>query len=297
MKPEYFFVITAGILYGTITAGGQFFVNLGFSVFEISIFSVMLTSIILSFIVFLKPKYRIKKKMIFFFLIFGLINAMQEITQFGALSFGTPVAIVALLLYSQPVWTTFFGRFILKEKITAKKITAIIIAIIGIILVLKIWDMEAINSMTGIILAFLGGIFLSLWVILGRKSGIEKQHHITTGFGCFIFTLLWLVILWPITIFITNESSIINLSLNFPIYYWFYFLIFALLSGVFPHLLFYKGLQKVQASIAGIILLLEPVSATILAFFLFSQAITSNILIGGALILLSNYIVINEENK
>jgi drug/metabolite transporter (DMT)-like permease len=74
-------------------------------------------------------------------------------------------------------------------------------------------------------------------------------------------------------------------------------LIFALLSGIFPHLLLYKGLQKIQASVAGVILLLEPISATILAAIFFNQLITFNIIMGGILILISNYLVIKGDNK
>jgi drug/metabolite transporter (DMT)-like permease len=41
-------------------------------------------------------------------------------------------------------------------------------------------------------------------------------------------------------------------------------------------------------------LLLEPVSATLLAAILFSQPIGLNILSGGGLILLSNYLIISK---
>ena len=74
--------------------------------------------------------------------------------------------------------------------------------------------------------------------------------------------------------------------------------IFAIIAGIIPHSLFYKGVQKIHASIAGIVLLLEPVSATILAAILFLQPISLNILSGGALILFSNYLITyNKKSK
>jgi DME family drug/metabolite transporter len=71
-------------------------------------------------------------------------------------------------------------------------------------------------------------------------------------------------------------------------------LVFGFIAGVIPHLLFYRGMQKIHASTAGIMLLLEPVGATLLAAILFSQPIGLNILSGGGLILLSNYLIISK---
>lgn len=294
-KNSYWLVVLGAILFGTITVGGQFFINLGLSAYEIAIFSMSIASLILFLIILIKPEYRIKKQMILFFVIFGLANSIQEWTQFGAISLGTPVAIVALLLYSQPIWTTIFGRFFLKEKITKKKIFAVIIAIIGVIILIDIRNINSTGRIRGIILALLGGVFLSLWVILGKKSGIEKQHFITTAFGGFLFSFLWLVISWPIIAFFIHDTSITRISFNFPIHYWIYFLIFTLLSAILPSMFFYKGVQKVEASTAGIILLLEPISATILAILFFNQLITTNIFISGILIIFSNYLVISEK--
>ena len=70
---------------------------------------------------------------------------------------------------------------------------------------------------------------------------------------------------------------------------------YGLIAGVIPYSLFYKGVEKIEASVAGVILLLEPVSATILAAILFGQPITLNILLGGVLILLSNYLVVRKK--
>jgi drug/metabolite transporter (DMT)-like permease len=70
--------------------------------------------------------------------------------------------------------------------------------------------------------------------------------------------------------------------------------IYAAIGGVIPHLLFYRGFKKIEASVAGILLLLEPISASILAALFFDQPIGPDIILGGALILLSNYFVIRS---
>jgi drug/metabolite transporter (DMT)-like permease len=297
MEKECWFVTTAAILYGTLTVGAQFFVNLGLSLYELSVYPILFVTLLLLSILLIKHQYRIKKKMIPFYVIYGLIGALLQLTQFGGIVLGVPVAVVALLLYTQPIWTTAFGKLMIKEKITPGKITAVAIAFIGIVLLLRPWNVESIGALTGIISALLGGIFLSLWIIWGRKSGINKQHHITAMAGWMGFTVIWLLLLWPISNLFIPESNIVRLSVNFPLHYWLYLIVYALLAHLFPYLFFYKGVEKVQASVAGVIMLLEPVSATILAAILFIQPIGFNVLCGGALILFSNYLIHKEIRK
>ena len=190
MQKEYWLIIISAILFGTITVGGQFFTNLGLSVFEMSLYSRLFIILIILPMVLSNCKYLIKKEMLGFFIIYGLIGALGCLTQFAGIVFGVPVAVVVLLLYSQPIWTTFLGKLMLKEKITPRKITAVALAFMGIIFLLKPWNIKSVGPITGIISALLCGIFLSLWVILGKKSGNKKYHYLTTITGYAGFTII-----------------------------------------------------------------------------------------------------------
>ncbi len=295
MEKEYWLVVVSAILYGAITAGAQFFVGLGLSLYEISFYRAFFIGIALLPVALIRTKYLVRREMMPFFVVFGLIGALGALGQFGGIVFGVPVAIVAFLLYTQPIWTIVLGKLMLNEKITYRKMLAICIALLGFALLLEPWKAESIGSIAGVISAVLGGLFLSLWIILGRKSGIAKQHPVTVAIGWSWFSALWLLLLLPLASLFVDEQSIIRLSFNFPLHYWLYLLVFAVIAGALPHVLFYKGVQKIHASIAGIILLLEPVSATILAAIFFGQPAGFNIISGGALILLSNYLVIRER--
>lgn len=297
MEKEYWFIVIAAILYGTLTVGAQFFVNLGLSLYEISLYPILFISLILLPVLLIKRQYMIKKEMILFFVVYGLIGALLQLMQFGGIVLGVPVAVVALLLYTQPIWTTIFGKLMVKEQITPRKIVAVSIALVGVVLLLRPWDIEAVGAPTGIISALLGGMLLSLWIIWGRKTGINKQYNITAITGWMGFAVIWLLLLWPIVSLLIPESNIMRLSVNFPLHYWFYLIIYTLLAHLFSYLFFYKGVQKIQASISGVIMLFEPVSAAILAAILFIQPIGFNILSGGALILFSNYIIHKEIHK
>ncbi len=292
---HYWYVMVAAVLYGTITAGGQFFVNLGLSLFEISVYRALLTSLILLPVVLIKREYLIKKEMFFFYVVYGLIGGLLELAMFGGIALGVHVAIVALLLYTQPVWTIIFGRLLLREGITTTKLIAVLIAMCGIILLVKPWGIKNIKSLTGIVVSLVSGVLLSLWVIWGRKSVIQKQHFITITIGWTGFSVIWLMLLWPIFYYFFPQDIITRISVNLPILFVLYLVIYASIGGVIPHLLFYRGFRKIEASVAGMLLLLEPISAAILAALFFDQSIGLDVILGGSLILLSNYFVISAR--
>jgi drug/metabolite transporter (DMT)-like permease len=71
-----------------------------------------------------------------------------------------------------------------------------------------------------------------------------------------------------------------------------FIILFAINAGVLGNLLYYKSISKVQASSAGVLLLTEPLVASLLALAFFFQPLTINIILGGAFIILSNYVII-----
>ena len=120
MKKEYWNIIISAIFCGLIIPGGQFFSNLGFSLYEISAYSLLFLFLITLPILAIEKIVPFSKDTIVFFVVYGFIGALLQLTQFGGVVFGTPVAIVALLLYTQPIWTTLFGSFFLNEEISKK---------------------------------------------------------------------------------------------------------------------------------------------------------------------------------
>ena len=294
MEKEYWFVITSGMLFGTLVFGGQIFVNLGLSLYEILIFPLIFGFLLLPLII-LKKECNLKKSMFSLFLFMGLFGAITRLSQFSAVVLGVPVAIVVLLLYTQPLWTVIFSRLILQEKITKNKVLAMMLVLTGVVTLVNPFNLMNIGNLSGIIIALIGGISLSGWIVYSRKSAIKKYHHMTTTFGVVVFVLVFLIISYPIVYFFIQDSSITRLSLDLPMKMWFYLFAFMVISELIPYILLLKGLKKVLASSAGIILLLEPVSASLLAAALLHQPITPNILLGGSLILISNYIVIRKR--
>src|ERR1700730_12266273 len=295
MRREHVFIVIAALFYGSVVPGGEFFLQKGFSLFEIALYPILLMTLLLLPILIFRPQYSIPVSKIPFFVIYGLIGAFAEFGQFVGLVFDVPVAVVVLALYTQPLWTVLLSSALLGESLTGRKVVAATLAFLGVaVLMFGSWTVEVAHPLTGLSASLVASVFISLWVIWGRKSGISKQHYITTTFGWGAFTSLWLIVLLPLLSTQFTVPTITRLSTGFSKTDWIYLLLFAIAGGIIPSFCFFKGLRVVDASVAGIILLLEPVSAAFLAAILFRQSLDATTLAGGALIVLSNYVISRE---
>ncbi len=281
----------AAMLYGLVAVGGAFFHEAGFSLYEIALYPIALTHLMLLPVLLLRTwRSSIRWEALPFFAIYGLIGALAELSQFAGIVLGVPIATVALLLYLQPVWTSLLGRVLLKEPITLRKVLAIAAALAGGLVLLQ---SEAVSTSDprGIASAVLGGVFIALWVIWGRKSGIRHQHYVVTTLGWSGFSTAWLIVLWPLFLALAGNRDLFRLSFDFTYHNALFLAAFALFAGVLPSLLLFRGLETVPASTAGVILLLEPVSASLLGALFLRQPLGLSTLVGGSMILLSNLLL------
>jgi drug/metabolite transporter (DMT)-like permease len=295
MKSGYLYLIFAGILAGIIIFGGAVFSKLGLSLYEISFIPYAVAVIILLPFIFSIGKNRKElKKNFLWFIILGFIAAFADLSQFAGVVLGVPVAIAVLLLYTQPLWTVLLSRVFLKEKITWKKMISCVLVLIGIFLLANPID-EIKNLNWGIIISLLSGVFLSVWFIAGRFSGKKKISPLTTQFGNGLFCTIFLIIFYPIMLIFVKSPKIVSFSFNYSWQILIYLLIFAIISKIILHFLIFSGLRKVESGNAGIIMLLEPLSASILALIFLAQPLTWNIIIGGIVIILANYLIIRGD--
>ena len=155
--------------YGLITVGGKYFADLGFSLYEIA-FLIMALALFLLPALCWRPQWRLRLSDWRFFSVFGLIGALLQLGQFAGLVLGLPVAVVAFLLYSQPIFTILLGRLILRETITAPKLIAAGMALAGVAVLFRPWQSLDSESWIGLLAALSSGLWLALWVVWGAGA-------------------------------------------------------------------------------------------------------------------------------
>ena len=200
----------------------------------------------------------------------------------------TTISIATLSYYIAPVFIVILSVFVLKEKLTRKKIICIIIAIIGLLLVLDIKNLGNLgdnNHLLGIIYSVLAAVFYAIVVILNKFIKKLSGSKVTI-----VQLLVSTIVLMPLAI-LNSTRSIISLdSLS---------LVLLLFVGIvhtgIAYLLYFSAVKEVEGQSIAILSYMDPIFALLIAGLLLGEKMTLIQLFGGVLILGSAYI--SERKK
>lgn len=294
MPLAYLYVAASAVLYGFITVGGRWLAQAGLSLYEISLFPLSVVGLVLILGKPARLPVLFHRRALGFFAGYGLIGALLQITQYGGIVLGVPVAVVAMLLYTQPIWTMLLSRVLFGERITPRKLLAVALALAGVIVLLNpAGAAGSAYSTAGLLFALSAGLVLAGWVIWGKRSErLPELTPLTKVCGYALFSALWLLTLHPLAGVLFRDPVLTRISLSALAGAWPRVIAVAVAAYLLPYICFFRGIAGVEATSAGTLLMLEPVSASLLAAVLFSEALTWHVLAGGALILAANYLVI-----
>ena len=212
----------------------------------------------------------------------GICLAFHFAGWISSLNF-TSVAASVSLVTTNPLWVALLSWWFLGQKITRKTFVGITIAIFGSILVaFSDPDMTTgSNPVLGALLALLGSWFASGYILLGK---IAQEKNLTTSQYVSIAYLTATVCLFPLPLLMGN--SYLNYS---PAFYLYVFLM-AIVSQIIGHTSINWCLKHFSPTTISILILIEPIISSLLAWWLF-QEIPTDLVIGGSLIVIIGVLI------
>ena len=192
-------------------------------------------------------------------------------------------SVATLILFTHPVFVLLFERFITRSKVTLRKIIALIITILGLIIVLYV--KEPLNT-KGVIFAFIGSITYGAYCLgLSEKETQKLGGVVVTAYVASTTAIAMCIqSLFTNTPLISSQPSTIVSAI-----------LLALISTILASISFYEGLSIVGPSSATLISSVEPMFVVIFSAIFLNEIITSNTIIGGIIIVLG--ITILEQKK
>ena len=219
-----------------------------------------------------------------YLLLLGILQAGTMLSYFVSVKH-TTVSIAVLLLYTAPIYVTLLSPLTLKEPITRRNLSALVLSLAGVILVIRpgavLHDTDSMY-LIGLGCGLISGLLYACMIL---TSGYLKDYYTGTAQAA------WAIVI-TLTIFLPYSAAISGGVLLDNLYL---LILLGLLPTAASLTLYFSGLAYVRAQNASIIALLEPISAVVFAFVILSQPITSTILAGGALILLGALMVSRER--
>jgi putative transposase len=303
MKSETIKGITAIVAAATIYAFTgvciRFLTGLGLNVYSIN-FVELLIGLPLIFFIARIAREKIQRptfKECIWLALIGLCHFGATMTLFYAYNY-TTIANVEFLHYTFPTLTTFGAAWLLKERLNVWKVTALVLSAAGLALIFKPTLALPREIQLGNLLAFASALPVTAMTLVGRRLK-DRSAYFTT----FWSTLGAAIVYLP---FFISHNSISGFE-YLPYYFVFnaatmlglqqigYIALVSLLFMAVAAPLYYYGLRHLEASKAGVLLLMEVVVAVIVAAILYREIPTPLNAIGGLLILISGMVVLKSE--
>ncbi len=233
---------------------------------------------------FIKESFKLHWKWL---LLVGILNPIVIALYFMNIVI-SGYAIAAFLLYTNGIFVLGFLIIFKIEKVSRATIISFILAIIGVAIIMEFWNGFQLSS--GVILGVLSGLTLAI-LIFGKKIIYRERDNDTTlinSNGNFDTFLAWWPTLFIVIMFLPiSGAELVNLTIID--------LIFALILGLLPTALAFAlynvGVKNDKGGNIIILAYLEPVMATI-NNIIFQQDFSIFVILGGALILIANIIVL-----
>ncbi|MDY6874414.1 MAG: DMT family transporter [Chloroflexota bacterium] len=243
----------------------------------------------LPLILIFKPRLlKVRRDQWFFLMLFGLVLALFNILWTLAVTL-TGAAIATVLCYSSGGFTALLGWWLLKEKLGAKKLIAVVLCLAGALLVsgatsAAAWRANALGIATGV----LSGLLYAIYSLMGRTANQRGINPWTALFYTFLFaavTLLTINLLPLSFVPATAARPVEMFTLGAQWRGWLLLLLLAAGPTLLGFGLYNISLSLLPASTANLIVTLEPVLTSIEAYLLLDERLSRPELLGSGLIL------------
>ncbi|ONI75409.1 transporter [Kribbella sp. ALI-6-A] len=203
----------------------------------------------------------------------GIGYATQSGLFFGALE-RVDASLLALILYVYPALVMIGAIALRRERASARRIAALVIASVGTALVLGGAASGTLDPL-GAAMGFGAAIAYTVYILAGDRVGagvppVALSSLVCTGAAC-TFAVVSGVRGGP--------------GLNFAPSGWLWLTAIAVVSTVAAILTFFAGLARVGPSAASILSTLEPVVTVVLAAMIFGESLGAIQILGGAVVL------------
>lgn len=280
MRHYILMVIATFLFAGAFIAG-----KLGgadFSPVVMTFLRIGLACIILMPIMIIKEGLAITKNDLFLAFRLGLVGmTFYHLMFFTALRY-TTASNASVINGSMPIITAIISVFVLKEKLSSRRVLFIITAFIGVLTIITNWDLTQLLEMNinkGDLLMLCGTISWASYSVM-----IKKANSSLSALKLTCYTLLMcLVIIAPFGI----REIILYDSLNVPLTSYYTIIYMALFPTVIGYTIQQGAIKSLGPSTAALFINLVPFFSIILSMIILKESLNTMNIFSGVIIICS----------
>lgn len=211
-----------------------------------------------------------------------IIISLHQICFITSLSY-TSIAASTFLTSTQPVWTALLGGWLIRERVSARSLLAVLGALAGMGLITLARPTE--SALFGNLLAVAAAILASLYSLAARRL---RQ---STPFVPFM-----VVVNVSSAVFLGILALIVGTNLaSYSSHTWLGLILLGLIPTLIGHSLLTFAIGHLKAFVVNASILGEPVGATLLAILFFHEYPTAQTLAGAAVVLACILLIVFER--
>lgn len=287
-KLSMLYILLAGSLWGSMGVYVRKMNAYGLSALEIVQIRITLSLIFVGvyLLLFHREYLKIRMKDLWCFIGTGLVSQLAfSWFDFTGMTI-TSLSVMSVLLATAPIFVMLLSLILFHEKLTRRKVLALLITFSGCFLVSGIGT-AAQAPLKGILFGLASGFTYALYSIFSRYA-LQKGYsswtinfytYLTCSVGC-AFLCNWKLIGQAVTLGASAVAWMIAM---------------AFFTCFLAFILYTKGLEQVESSQASILASVEPIVATILGAICFQEYITVSGIIGIALFLVGLFVLIYKQ--
>ena len=234
-----------------------------------------------------KLKFQVKNKKTIIYAAFASLAFTTDLTLWHYSMGITSVSNATIIVNSAPIFVAILSFIFFKEKLSKGFVISFLVTYLGIVGLIYYSNNYINGKVLGDILCMIAAFFYAVYLLVIARLGKENSLNIifyTTLFCC-LFSIVPMLI----------EGGNIFPSSNFE---WINLLLLAVLCQLGGQYLITHAIGKISASEGSIGLLMQPITATILAAFLFNEILNITQIIFVFVALFGIYLArINLSNK
>ena len=266
--------------FGTLAIFGRFAYENGMDTFTVLFLRFGVSASFMTVILLLRKEHLPRGRILAQLIGMGALGYVgQSFLYMTAIKYAS-AGLVALLLYLYPMFVFILSVFVLHEKATMIKITALILALIGSALTVNPNG----GQLLGGLMAIGGALIYSIYIIVGTNvmkhvSPVQSSLVIFASAGA-VFGMLAF----------SNGTHFPSTSFG-----WLAMLGIIVVSTIIPVVTFLAGLERVGPTNAAMLSTIEPVVTVLLAAWLFGDKLLPIVMVGGGLILVAVILLTRAE--
>ncbi len=274
-------VIISGALWGTSAIFTTELKKFGFDALNIAFMrnTVAAICMIVFALIYKRDNLKISAKQILLYILVGVTlygNGALYYAAMGHIS----ISIAVVLLYIAPAVVTIYSVIAFKEKFTLGKCLAVVMVIVGTALVAGIvGDIKL--SAFGLFLGFMSGISYSVYNI-GIKYEMKRGDDpvVATAYAFVISALVSAIIGRP-----AQTMQVIMNNFQPSVLLW--CVLLGIVTAALPYFIYTYAMKKLPAGVTTSLGCVEPMTASIISFTVYSEPISVYSIVGIVLILAS----------